>query len=337
VSLTPLDVRSEQDFIGENKDAGAPDALTHVILTRFNLATKGREAVIRTQPNWLAGRFDLFEKYCLPSVAAQTNQNFEWILFFDIKTPQQFISRIKEAQSIRYFHAYYTDLFDSSGWRESIYRLFGEPRTPALLTSILDSDDSLCGDYVDTLQKVAKDHVAKSRGGDLPLALNFTNGYVLSNGRLYAHRHTCNAFVNWLEPYDSSARTAGNMNHIEDIPKWGKDIQIDRPGAWLQVVHGGNVSNRIRGRLSRQCDVRELFPASAIADVSSPSWTEMVSDKLLREPATNLRDSVASVLHKAGLPNWLLEGFRSIEDALSLQKWTPLLGPWVKLETGRSV
>ena len=318
--LTPLDPGSEQVRIEKSKDAGGPESVTHVILTRFNLATAGREAVIRNQPNWLEGRFDLFDKYCLPSVAAQTNQNFQWMVFFDTNTPKQFVSRIEKAQGVRHFHAYYTDLFDSSGWRTSINRVLGAPATPALLTSILDSDDSLCGDYVETLQQAARDHLAKTHGDDLPRALNFTNGYVLSNGRLYAHRHTCNAFVNWLERYDPSARTAGDINHIEDIPKFGNAIQIDRPGAWLQVVHGGNVSNRIRGRLSRQADVQGLFPASAIADVSTPAWTEMVSDTLLRAPVTNARDSLGSVLRKTGLVDRFQESIRAVEDALSLRR-----------------
>src|SRR5208337_3514321 len=31
----------------------------------------------------------------------------------------------------------------------------------------------------------------------------------------------------------------------------GEPVQIDHPGAWIQVVHCGNVSNRVRGRVSR--------------------------------------------------------------------------------------
>ncbi len=51
-------------------------AFTHLILTRFNLATPGRESAIRNRPGWLAERFDLFERICLPSVASQTCRDF---------------------------------------------------------------------------------------------------------------------------------------------------------------------------------------------------------------------------------------------------------------------
>ena len=50
--------------------------LDHVLLTRFNLPSKGHESLVRAQENWLRNRVVLFERYCLPSVAAQTCRSF---------------------------------------------------------------------------------------------------------------------------------------------------------------------------------------------------------------------------------------------------------------------
>ncbi|WP_299134485.1 glycosyltransferase [uncultured Amaricoccus sp.] len=59
---------------------------THVIQTRFNMPSPGRESQIRARPGWLAGRFELFERYCLPSIAAQSLKDFHWVIYFDAAT-----------------------------------------------------------------------------------------------------------------------------------------------------------------------------------------------------------------------------------------------------------
>ena len=56
--------------------------IDHVFLTRFNLPSGGTEARIRARETWLAERWTLFERYCAPSVAAQTSDRFRWIIYF---------------------------------------------------------------------------------------------------------------------------------------------------------------------------------------------------------------------------------------------------------------
>jgi hypothetical protein len=59
----------------------------HFVLTRFNvkIGLGGGESVA---PNleWLVHRFDLFDKFCFPSVRNQSNLNFKWLVFFDVDT-----------------------------------------------------------------------------------------------------------------------------------------------------------------------------------------------------------------------------------------------------------
>ncbi|MBP0576017.1 hypothetical protein J8J27_35390, partial [Mycobacterium tuberculosis] len=55
--------------------------------------------------------FDLFRTYCLPSVAAQTRQDFEWVIFFDEQTPDEFRRQIAELQAVYPFRAEFTGLF----------------------------------------------------------------------------------------------------------------------------------------------------------------------------------------------------------------------------------
>ena len=73
----------------------------HLIITRFNLNLYARDkhdAPTRTE-RWLAHRFEVFERYCLPSVAAQTNPNFRWLCLFDAATPAAYRRRIGGYQS----------------------------------------------------------------------------------------------------------------------------------------------------------------------------------------------------------------------------------------------
>ena len=79
-------------------DANVTDTCQHFILTRFNLRIWRQDkhgSAVRTR-EWLEHRFGLFEKYCLPSIANQTCKDFEWVVLFDDKTPDEFRNRISE-------------------------------------------------------------------------------------------------------------------------------------------------------------------------------------------------------------------------------------------------
>ncbi len=47
------------------------------------------------QSGWLEDRVELFERYCLPSVAAQTDRRFSWIIYFDPQSPAWLRQRIE--------------------------------------------------------------------------------------------------------------------------------------------------------------------------------------------------------------------------------------------------
>ena len=66
---------------------------THLVLTKFNLDYSDilyeneKDQKLWLDPDWIEGRFELFEKYCFPSIEAQTEKNFLWIVFFHKDTP----------------------------------------------------------------------------------------------------------------------------------------------------------------------------------------------------------------------------------------------------------
>lgn len=265
---------SENVSVGKN--------CVHVILTRFNLATPGKERQLRNRRGWLERRFDLFERYCLPSMAAQSKQNYHWIILFDERTPQAFRDRIEANRQVCAFTPHFTDLFPADGWPRTV-REYVPERRGWLLTTRLDNDDALAVDHVARLHAAVS--VAPPRRG----AFNFTNGYILHGGRLYALAHPRNAFFSWLEPFDEEARTASSIEHMR-LDQHGPVKQILGLGAWLQVLHGENVSNKVRGRRVAPTVATGRFPPGILEAIVPVSATAVMCENVSVTPLRALRD-----------------------------------------------
>ena len=59
---------------------------SHFIITRFilNLYAQDQHDLPTRSDRWVEYRFEVFERYCLPSVAAQTSGNFTWLCLFSM-------------------------------------------------------------------------------------------------------------------------------------------------------------------------------------------------------------------------------------------------------------
>lgn len=255
---------------------------THVILTRFNMATPGRELAIRTKPGWLADRFALFEDYCLPSIAAQTRRDFRWMVYFDKDTPDEFKERVERLRGVFPFDAYYTGLFLTPGWRQSIAQTIA-PETPLILTTHFDNDDALARDHVERL------HASVVANGCRQGGYNFENGLVRAGDRVYALRHRSNAFFSWLEPFGPETRTVSSIPHMR-MADLGDVHQIGGAPAWMQLVHGTNVSNRVRGkRLGNEAPLG-LFAGRGGEPVADPGLRDQIVENLVLRYGRDLRD-----------------------------------------------
>src|SRR5690242_18014538 len=93
---------------------------SHVIMTPFNVARPRRTEPIRLDPGWLAQRFELFERFCLPSVAAQSAGGFTWMVYFDAATPQPFRDRVEACQRRFPFVARYVAATGPDFWPRSL-------------------------------------------------------------------------------------------------------------------------------------------------------------------------------------------------------------------------
>jgi hypothetical protein len=260
----------------------------HALITRFNVryretAYKQLSANRGLNPAWLAERFDLFEKYCLPSVLAQTCKGFIWLIYFDSETPPEFVSRARRAVlGAEYIHLVFCEIYDHDLLKRDVANEC-QSAPKWLLTTRLDNDDALRPDFVEQLRK----NLVFS-GSE---ALNFPNGIVYTGTKAYLHRDESNAFLSLLEPFEGF-QTVLYVHHPE-MSKLAAVRQIESPPAWLQVIHQRNVSNRVRGKRIRLTTVIETFVIRDLTLESSKkeSLVAIQMDNLLGGPFRSSREA----------------------------------------------
>ncbi|CAH0122844.1 MULTISPECIES: glycosyltransferase [unclassified Microbacterium] len=261
----------------------------HVLLTRFNLPTGGVEARIRASETWLTNRWALFQQYCAPSVAAQTTADFDWVIYFDPESPDW----LKRAIEPYTEEGLFTAIFRAEVPREVLVSdLRGIVRhgDGMLLTTNVDNDDGLAVDFMQRLQDAVT--------FDDQRALYITDGLIKSDAAVYLRRDPSNAFCSVAEPWEDP-RTCWDDWHIM-LGRSMPVVEITGTPGWLQVIHGENVSNRVRGRLVSPVGWRSSFPA-LLDDVNTPPAGRITRDRVLVAPARRLRDAARSTMRRAAL------------------------------------
>ena len=215
----------------------------HFFLTKFNVRSFP-ELRPGCEPAWLERRFNLFDQYCFPSVFNQSNQNFKWLVFFDIDTPEPFKQKIADyAKKWANFVPVYLDCPLPYGkfpdQVRTVVRQYIPSDSEYLITTWLDNDDAIHKDYVQFIQ----DNFEPKDGE----TLNFFFGYQLAEGKLYFDFELANHFISLIEKYNpESFNTCLCRPHKElyEVCKSAKKI-FCKP-LWIEVVHGSNYMNVYR-------------------------------------------------------------------------------------------
>jgi hypothetical protein len=261
----------------------------HIILTRFNCSnsrsSNDKEIAIRSRPGWLEGRFDLFERYCLPSVLAQTNQDFEWLIYFDRHTPSEYLDRARRGIGDRpNIRLMLCEIYGSETVREDLARDLPAD-TKWLLTTRFDNDDALRRDFVERLHKEVRPGVTES--------ISFSFGVVYGSGKTYLSRQESNAFISLSEPLPNP-KTVISAPHNE-MARIAPVREIGGAPAWMQVVHDSNVSNKTRGRRLPSGRLLEGFEAVDLGDNrgNQDNLLGIAAENLTVGLARNVRDHLA--------------------------------------------
>jgi hypothetical protein len=234
--------------------------IQHFLLTRFNVKVNYDSARTGLDPTWLSHRFDLFERFCYPSVYAQTNSDFRWLVYFDSETPQVFKQKIDRCAEWENFIPIYLETeFSDQINQEKISTLIHK-KTEYLITTRIDNDDAVSKNFIQSIRDNFEEREFEF--------ISFVNGYVLDSGKLYSFKYVNNPFTSLVERIKPTStaeiRTILCGEHSQ-LSKLGHIKQIKIDSVWLQVVHGKNVSNRIRG--IRQ-PIRKLLNNRFVIDTS---------------------------------------------------------------------
>ena len=206
----------------------------HLILTRFNVKIPEYDT---PGPEWLEHRLGLFERFCLPSLQNQSNLDFDWLLFCDKDSSQNFRARIQKYSKWSNVRAVFVEGYFTQATVQLAVADFAKGFTH-LITTRLDNDDAVCRNFVEIVQN----HFS---GQDFEF-LNFTKGYIWHNGKIYAGEHQTNSFISLVEKTEEIS-TVFCGNHMR-LSRLGPIRQIEQPAGWLQVVHSRNLVNAVWGR-----------------------------------------------------------------------------------------
>ncbi|MEW1976062.1 glycosyltransferase [Microbacterium profundi] len=252
--------------------------IDHLVLTRFNLPTPGPESLVRAQEGWLQNRVILFERHTVATMRAQTVRNFTWMMYFDPESPQWLIERLAPLVDEGLFVAIYRERVD---WQDVVLdaRTVFEDRGELLLTTNLDNDDAVAIDFIERLQHAARRHPGH--------AIYLRNGLILQGDAVYLRDDPENAFCSVSESWNAPVtawRDWHNLLH-HHLPV----VSEDGPPAWLQIIHGQNVSNRVRGVRIDTAAHRGSFPGQ-LDEVAATQPGRIWMDRSVLRPLRDLRD-----------------------------------------------
>jgi hypothetical protein len=172
-------VQSSRSLVGERQAEGAE--LVHVVITRF---MQNQSALLDLG----LARLALFQAFCLPSMLAQTNSNFIWVIRTDPKLHNQLVTKMQELLKGRqnfillgsnnnpegfgrdqepiesFLQADKINGISAPIWSgnitllEEAYKLSAAAGS-VLLETRLDSDDALHAQFVETVQADARNNL----------------------------------------------------------------------------------------------------------------------------------------------------------------------------------
>jgi hypothetical protein len=264
----------------------------HILLTRFNVRVFGSHGL---DPDWLAHRFRFFERICFPSVQAQTTRDFHWILFCDSATPDWALARLRTLLGAedKISLAFIDGPVNAENRHAAIAAVL-RPGVTHLVTSRLDNDDGLACRFMETVQ-------AQFASQDFEF-LNMPDGHTCFRGRIYAWRHPSNPFLSLVEriggPHDPFKTVLCVPHHEAEARHPVRQVACGP--AWLQSVHGRNVSNLVRGSARPVEDLRPWYSADVVAAVADAAglwgaretwdyWVRRIVKKVWRGAAVGSR------------------------------------------------
>ena len=282
--------------------------MKHFLVTRFNVRASIEKVSISQSDAWLSHRFELFEKYCLPSVKNQSNQNCTWCVLFNTGTPQKYKEKVKKiSNSYNNFMPIFIN--ESSEINPALSRFIAsniEESDQYIITTRLDNDDLIHKQFIDTIQEL----FYPTNG----MVIDLRKGYQVSiekdNLEIRKYYHLFNHFISLVED-STNFLTVMSRNHF--LWRDSKSIVVsDNKRLWIELVHSKNKANRVKREFS-------LIPKIQSNDFGLS--LDLKTDRtLLSILFNNLKMK----------PKYFLRACKIALERLSTSKWKSFLDPsWI--------
>lgn len=229
--------------------------MKHFIMTHFNLKlwTVDKQNQPTQTNEWLERRFQLFEEFCIPSVAAQTDTNFFWFCMFDIDTPNIYRTRIEAykqtvPQFVPLFMTQDEAIKDDDKYLKDQIKKRLDADDKVLVTSQLDNDDAIHSDFVMDINNLAKNESVN----DAFFVFNYGYQYYTESDFLLKIYYPNNHFPARMEKDLSDFKLVLSVSHShlrkKSLREKIKIVKVDNKHKplWVEVIHSKNVSNDVR-------------------------------------------------------------------------------------------
>ena len=206
--------------------------LQHLVITRLTIKLFYDEF----SPEWLEERLRLFRTYCVPSMAGQTSEEYEWLILCDQTTDPEFVKRVEESRSlVPQLRVLYTS--KHGGGIPDVVSPTVKPDTELLVTTRLDGDDALHTETVAVVQEYAS---AFARSSNRTWLLNFPWGYRYDEGdrRLYEVYWMYSPFSSLFEKLRAGKRFENVYRNHHRLHLFSSAHFDHSLPAWMQVIHG---------------------------------------------------------------------------------------------------
>jgi hypothetical protein len=192
---------------------------------------------------WLLYRFDIFKKFCYPSIMNQLNKNFKWIVVFDDSTDRNVSESLPG-----YIPLYIKRTFESSSETGEFVNSLVSKNTEYLITTRVDSDDCLSDKYISTVQEYLL-----SRSND-NVAVHYKNGFKYNTVTNSWTKHaypSISGFLSSIEnrkPNIPFTTVYGNRKGHQSVHKTFDVVNVNNTiPMYIQIIHGKNDSSRHSG------------------------------------------------------------------------------------------
>lgn len=220
-----------------------------MFLTRFSV----RFAEGQTPPDdeWLLYRLAFFEQATVASMRAQTLQADDWLVFCDRNAPAWLVEELEALADGAFTPVWLDEPWSHAALRKAVSEVADRRY---LITTRLDSDDALGRRFVELVQREFRRQDAEY--------VNLLRGYqVERSGQVFHYDYAQNPFISLIERVEGRGepRTVfQSFGHRQSRSLAPVRNVVTRP-AWMQVIHGANLANEVRGpRASPRAVMRDV-------------------------------------------------------------------------------